>query len=86
MLVKELIEILQSMPQDSIVILQKDSEGNGYSPLYDVDSDAIYVKETDWYGEVKSTQWTADEAGMEEKMWTIEKVISPACVVLSPTN
>ena len=30
-LVKELIEYLSSLDQDSEVILQKDSEGNGYS-------------------------------------------------------
>jgi hypothetical protein len=33
MTVKELIEILQAFPEDDLVILSKDAEGNEYSPL-----------------------------------------------------
>jgi hypothetical protein len=31
--------------QDRIVILQKDSEGNGFSPLYDIDDNFVYDKD-----------------------------------------
>lgn len=86
MIVKELIALLQTMPEDSIVILQKDSEGNGYSPLSDVDADAIYNAETTWYGEVYSTKWTARDAGMDEEEWKKYKRETPACVVLAPVN
>lgn len=35
MKVKKLKELLQSMPDDFEVVLAKDAEGNGYSPLAD---------------------------------------------------
>ena len=37
MKLKELKEIIKDMDDESIVILQKDGEGNGYSPLEGVD-------------------------------------------------
>lgn len=86
MIVKELIELLQTMPEDSIVIMQKDSEGNGYSPLSSVDAETIYKAETTWYGEVYSTEWTANEVGMEEEAWKKFKQKTPKCVVLAPVN
>ena len=50
MKVKELIEALKLFPQDSRVILSKDSEGNCFSPLPDEDWDSIgtYYPETTW--------------------------------------
>ena len=86
MIVKELITLLQTMPEDSIVILQKDSEGNGYSPLASVDAETIYAAETTWYGEVYSTRWTAEDTGMDEKEWEEFKEKTPNCVVLAPVN
>jgi hypothetical protein len=47
MKVAELIAKLQGMPQDSIVVLQKDAEGNGYSPLSGVDPNSTYVAKED---------------------------------------
>ena len=87
MIVKEFIELLKGMPENSIVIIQKDSEGNGYSPLASVDADAIYVAETTWWGEIYSTKWTAKEAGMySEEEWEKFKENTPKCVVLEPVN
>lgn len=44
MTVRSLILALQSVPdQDAIIVLQKDGEGNGYSPLAAEDGDALYV-------------------------------------------
>lgn len=37
MKVKELKKLLEDIPDNYLVILSKDSEGNGYSPLYTVD-------------------------------------------------
>ena len=51
MRVFELINLLQEMPQNSLVILQKDAEGNGFSPLYGADPNAVYEAATTWYGE-----------------------------------
>lgn len=86
MTVKELIEQLQSMPQDSIVILQKDAEGNGYSPLSCADPDAVYEADSTWSGDVYCTNWTADEACKDEEEWEDFKRNTPACVVLAPVN
>lgn len=41
----ELIEILQEMDPTLEVILQRDPEGNGYSPIYGVDDNCLYDEE-----------------------------------------
>jgi hypothetical protein len=85
MTVKELKEKLTNMPDDMQVILQKDSEGNGYSPLAGADNDAVYVPENSYSGEVYSMKWTADEADMSENEW--EKIRKkPRALILYPTN
>ena len=68
------------------VILQKDAEGNGYSPLYAVDGNAIYVPDSTWHGEIYSVEWSADEACMEPNEWDEFKKSNPKCVVLVPIN
>ena len=60
MTVKELIKELQEVKnQDRIVIMQKDGEGNGYSPLYDTSTDA-YVADSTWSGEVYIEELTEE--------------------------
>jgi len=83
--VKELIEALSALPPDAQVILQKDGEGNGYSPLAGVDGDAVYVPETTWHGDVFSASWSASDACMDEDEWQ-DLLKQPRCVVLAPTN
>ena len=39
--VKNLKEAIANLPDEMEVILQKDSEGNGYSPLSGADADAV---------------------------------------------
>lgn len=85
MTVKELIEELRTMPQDAQVILQKDSEGNGYSPLAVVDGDAVYIADTTYSGDVYDCNWTAEEALMPEPAWAA-MLAQPRCVVLAPVN
>jgi hypothetical protein len=85
MTVKDLIEALQSMPPDAQVILQKDGEGNGYSPLAGVDGEAVYIPDTTWMGDVYSTSWTASDAAMDQDEWD-DILKQPRCVVLAPTN
>jgi len=41
--IKQLKESIANLPDEMEVVLQKDSEGNGYSPLKGVDSDAVYA-------------------------------------------
>lgn len=51
MTVGELLDYLSTRPRDQLVVLAKDAEGNGYSPLAEA-SDAYYFADTTWSGEV----------------------------------
>jgi hypothetical protein len=86
MKVSELIEELQKCPQDSIVVLQSDAEGNGYSPLSGVDPECVYEEENGYSGTVYDTTWSADDADMTKAEWKKFKAVTPACVVLHPIN
>lgn len=44
-----LIDFLRTLPPDQIVVLAKDGEGNGFSPLADMEV-APYEPETTWSG------------------------------------
>jgi len=83
--VKELKEAINDLPDDMEVILQKDAEGNGYSPLWGADPDAVYVPETTWYGDVYDMKWCADDACMEEEEWEEIKK-KPRALILHPVN
>lgn len=85
MTVKELKEAIENLPDEMEVVLQKDSEGNGYSPLAGTDSDAVYIYETIWYGDVYSMDWTADDACMSDEEWE-EIKSNPRVLVLYPMN
>lgn len=85
MKVKELIEVLQCVNPEAEVILQKDAEGNWYSPLAGADPDCVYVPENTYSGEVYGTDYTAEDAGMEEDEWN-ELLKKERCVVLHPIN
>jgi hypothetical protein len=86
MTVAELIKELEGMPQESIVVMSKDAEGNEYSPLSSIDPDSVYVADSTWSGDVYSTDWTAEEACMTADEWETFKREHPACVVLAPVN
>lgn len=85
MKVKELIAILSLIDPEAQVIMQKDAEGNGYSPLSGADHEAVYVEESTYSGSVYSTGWSASDACMTEAEWT-EVISRPRCVVLYPVN
>jgi hypothetical protein len=86
MKIKDLKQILNNLPDDMEVILQKDSEGNGYSPLSGCDSNCIYIKESDWSGDVYSTNWSAIDADCTDKEWEDMKMSNPKVLVLYPVN
>lgn len=71
MTVSELIEVLSELNQNSIVIIQKDCEGNGYSPLSGCE-EGIYIADSDYSGIVVDPDETL-EVGVK-------------CVVLWPVN
>lgn len=53
MKVKELIAELQKQDQEALVIFSKDSEGNIFKPIDEVEA-CLYVADQSWYGECKS--------------------------------
>ena len=50
MTVKQLRELLKKLPDDQLVVLSKDSEGNGFSPMSENYSDGFYSGRS-WCGE-----------------------------------
>lgn len=83
MKVRELIEQLSKEDPERIVIMAKDAEGNGYSPLSSFWVGA-YRAETTWYGEVGFEAMTPE---IRAKGYGDEDVIEgePA-VILDPVN
>jgi len=84
MTVKELIETLRAYNDDDIVIMARDSEGNGYSPLYEAWAGAYRAEKT-WCGDVGLRALTSSLA---EEGYDEDDVLSdgkPACI-LSPMN
>jgi hypothetical protein len=59
MKVGELIELLQKEDPNRLVIIQKDGEGNGYSPLSDYMLMA-YKAENTWSGHIGFEELTQD--------------------------
>lgn len=83
MTVKELKEAIANLPDEMEVFLQKDPEGNGYSPLAGTDFDAVYVPNSNSSGDVYSIAWTAEDACMSEDDW--EEIKSkPRILILYP--
>jgi hypothetical protein len=83
--VKKLKELLSDLPDDMEVVLQKDSEGNGYSPLSGGNDEAVYIPESTWSGDVYSMDWSADDACMDEEEWEDIKA-KPRALILHPVN
>jgi len=84
MTVRELIEGLLTEDPDRVVVMAKDGEGNGYSPLSSWWTGA-YVAETTWYGEVGLETLTEEDQrrGYSEKD---VKVGGMPALILSPVN
>jgi len=77
MTVKELKEELANLPDDMELVLQIDSEGNGYEKVRGIDPDSI---ETD-DGDVYDATQTADEACMEEDEWEEIKKLPRVAII-----
>ena len=85
MKVKDLLAALAEADPEADVILQKDAEGNGYSPLAGADLEAVYVPDSTWSGDVYSLNWTADDACKTAEEWPAITA-KARCVVLHPVN
>lgn len=84
MKVKELIELLKQYDGEREVILQKDVEGNGHSPLSDM-WEGAYLPTTTWYGEAGLDRLTQDDI---EQGYSEEDVVTDgiSALFLVPTN
>jgi len=85
MTVKELKEAIAELPDDMEVILQKDGEGNGYSPLSGADPNAVYIPDSTWSGDVYGMDWSAEDACMSRAEWK-EIKSKPRALILYPVN
>jgi hypothetical protein len=83
MTVKELKQQLEYVPDDLIVVIQKDSEGNAYAPLMGCDDNVIYNPTSE---AVFDLSLPADEHCMTEQKWTYTKKTYPRCLVMYPTH
>lgn len=85
MTVQDLInKLLQIEDKSRIVIMQKDGEGNGYSPLRGIDDNATYQADNTWSGEV-GIQTLTDE--LRQHGFTEEDQRGGVpCLVLYPIN
>jgi intein/homing endonuclease len=68
MTVKELKKQLEAVDENRIVILQKDSEGNSFSPLDGIDDNSVYDADSSYSGEVYYEKLTDElkEQGHDE--------------------
>ena len=75
MKVKELMEMLQTVPEDREVVLSRDAEGNGYSPLAD-SGELWYVPYSTWGGDCYNLDEEEEFEGQDADL----------VLVLWPTN
>ena len=87
MKVKHLIEILQAQDENAEVVIQKDSEGNGYSPCSGAEP-GMYTPDSTWSGYFKDKEEFDDE-----RKWAPDSGFEPDdeeyeenAVVLYPIN
>jgi len=88
--VGELLDYLATQPRDRKIVLSKDAEGNGYSPLADA-AEAMYAAESTWAGETYLTPEDLAEqlARPDNPGWSEEDAApddAERVVVLGPVN
>jgi hypothetical protein len=82
MKVEDLKKMLNNLPDDMEVIIQKDSEGNDFSPLAGAYSNAVYIG-NNLSGDVYFTDHSADDACMDDDEWK-QILNKPRSLILYP--
>ena len=89
MTVKQLIEELQKIDPELEVLLSKDEEGNGFSPLDENYGIGYYAPYNNWSGKFYDEDAVTQEILPDEKI-TLEEFIeetgSKKCIALFPLN
>ncbi len=83
MKVKELLEILSTVDPERLVIMAKDPEGNGYSPLSSY-WEGAYVADTTWSGEVGLETLTEEDRKQGYSEEDVKEGVK--AIILTPTN
>jgi len=78
----ELLDYLATQPRDRKIILQKDAEGNGYSPLADA-AERMYAPDSTWSGEIYQTP---EAVAAEPGEWSAAPDDAERVIVLGPVN
>jgi len=78
------IELLKNVDDNRLVIMAKDEEGNGFSPLYELDDESTYEADSDYSGEIGIEKLTPE---LKKRGFSEEDMNDgvPA-LVLWPTN
>lgn len=87
MKVGDLKELIKDLPDDLQVVLQKDAEGNGYSPCAGTDPNCVYVPESSWSGEIYNLKWDHEDCCLDRDTWNSYKNdMKMRALVLYPVN
>lgn len=81
--VRELKDALDNLPDDMIVVLAKDAEGNGFSPLWSASTDHTYWASSPYSGEAAPTK--PDDVDEDDWDYYWEEGGVP-CLLLDPIN
>lgn len=79
--VKSLKEVLAGLPDDMEVVVQRDSEGNGYNNAYHADPDCVWDPDGE---SILSLNYSAADNCMEEEDWETLKKTAPRVLVIAP--
>lgn len=80
----EFAKVLLDNP-DVELIMQRDPEGNGYSPMAGIDYNVVLVA-GGWEYEVYNLDWDADEADMDPDEWEETKKNNTGYAVIWPKH
>lgn len=81
----ELIELLQKLPPDLEVVLQKDSEGNGYKFAGGAEVALREPSDREYRIDfVYDLDWSAKDAGMDEDEWEEAKETYQKILIIYP--
>jgi hypothetical protein len=61
--VAKLRELLADEPDDALVVMSKDAEGNGFSPFLEIGSGEHYVADSSYSGELREEEYDPAEDG-----------------------